>query len=114
MKRIGKATIWAAVMVFAFISAPFIIAAVDAPTLTPDKADYKPEELVTITGEGFEPNTVYDMPVIRPDGTIVFGDGSFLRGWDSVQSDAEGGFTYEYQLDGIVGSNLVLAYDHQP
>lgn len=75
-----------------------------APVLSTDKDDYAPEEMVTITGGGFAPNTLYDIPVTRPDGSIVTGDGSFSCGWDAVQSDASGAFTYSYQLDGIVGT----------
>ncbi|HUS82702.1 MAG TPA: hypothetical protein VM013_05545, partial [Dehalococcoidia bacterium] len=40
---------------------------------------------------------------IRPDGTIVKGDGTFTPGWDTVRSNAAGAFTYLYQLDGIPG-----------
>ena len=42
-----------------------------SPTLTTDKPDYKPEEVVHITGTNFAPNTTYAMPVLRPDGSIV-------------------------------------------
>ena len=81
-----------------------------APLLTTDKADYYSEELVTITGSGFAPNTLYAIPVIRPDGSIVHGDGSFTPGWDDVMSDGSGNFTYYYQLDGIFGTYTVQTY----
>ena len=81
-----------------------------APTLTTDKDDYFSNETVTITGGGFAPNTLYDIPVIRPDGSIVKGDGSFTSGWESVQSDESGDFTYLYQLDGIPGTYTVRVY----
>ena len=81
-----------------------------APVLTTDKDDYSPEGIVTITGGGFAPNTLYDIAVIRPDGSIVRGDGSFSCGWDTVQSRGSGSFTYRYQLDGIVGIYEVRAY----
>ncbi|MGA2285860.1 MAG: hypothetical protein ABSG55_06300, partial [Dehalococcoidia bacterium] len=81
-----------------------------APTLTTDKADYSPEEIVTVSGGAFAPNTAYDVVVIRPDGTIVKGDGSFVPGWDTVTSDDTGAFTYSYQLDGISGTYEVRAY----
>jgi len=81
-----------------------------APLLTTDKADYYSYEIVTVTGTGFAPNTTYDIPVIRPDGTIVHGDGSFLPGWDSVTSDGSGNFTYHYQLNGVLGTYTVQTY----
>jgi hypothetical protein len=81
-----------------------------APVLTTDKDDYSPQGIVMITGGGFAPNTLYDIPVIRPDGSIVTGDGSFSCGWDAVQSHGSGAFTYRYQLDGIVGMYEVRAY----
>jgi len=79
------------------------------PALTTDKADYAPEETVIITGTGFAPNAVYVIEVVRPDGSIVLGDGSFAPGSDSVISDASGSFTYNYILDGIQGTYNVSA-----
>src|SRR3990172_1053981 len=81
-----------------------------APTVTTDKADYYSSEIVTITGSGFAPNTDYDVPVIRPNGSIVKGNGSFSPGWDTVTSDAVGNFTYLYQLNGIQGTYEVRVY----
>lgn len=81
-----------------------------APTLTAHKDDYDPSETVTITGGGFAPYTLYDIPVIRPDGSIVVGDGSQAPGWDTVESDGAGAFTYSYALDGIPGTYEVRAY----
>ncbi|HUS82215.1 MAG TPA: hypothetical protein VM013_03025, partial [Dehalococcoidia bacterium] len=74
-----------------------------APFITTDKDEYFSNEIVTITGSGFAPDTDYAVPVIRPDGTIVKGDGTFTPGWDTVRSNAAGAFTYLYQLDGILG-----------
>ena len=76
-----------------------------------DKAEYASWETVTIFGSGFNPNVYYDIPVIRPDGSIVRGDGSSTLGWDTVQADLYGKFTYYYQLDGIVGLYEVRVYD---
>jgi len=81
-----------------------------APVLTTDKEDYFSNEIVPVTGNGFAPNTLYDIPIIRPDGSIVVGDGSFIPGWDSVTSDGLGDFTYLYQLNGIFGTYEVRAY----
>ena len=81
-----------------------------APVLDTDKADYFPSEVVTISGKGFAPNTDYDVAVIRPDGSIVKGDGTFQAGWDTVHSDDAGAFVYQYQLDGIEGTYEAAAY----
>lgn len=81
-----------------------------APTLVAHKDDYDPSETVTITGGGFAPYTLYDIPVIRPDGSIVVGDGSQTPGWDTVESDGDGEFSYSYTLDGIPGTYEVRAY----
>jgi hypothetical protein len=79
--------------------------------VTTDKADYYSNEIVTVTGTGFAANTSYDIPIIRPNGSIVHGDGSFLPGWDTVTSDASGNFTYLYQLNGIKGTYVVEVYN---
>jgi hypothetical protein len=60
------------------------------PTVTTDQADYFPNQTVVVTGTDFEPNPAYDVPIIRPNGSIVFGDGSFLAGWDSATTDGSG------------------------
>jgi Large extracellular alpha-helical protein len=73
------------------------------PTLATDKPDYRPDETVHITGTGYEPGDAYDVPVTRPDGTMVHGDASDLPGWDSVTADGSGNLTYDYILDGIFG-----------
>jgi hypothetical protein len=81
------------------------------PSITTDKADYAPTETVLISGSGFEANTNYYIPVIRPDGTIVLGDGTFTPGYDSINSDTDGAFLYEYILDGVFGLYEVRVYD---
>lgn len=73
------------------------------PTLATDKPDYRPEETVHITGTGYEPGTAYDLPVLRPDGTMVRGDASELPGWDTVTADGSGDLAYDYVLNGIFG-----------
>ena len=96
-----------------------------SPTLTTDKADYSPEETVAIAGTAFDPGQTYDMVVIRPDGSIIRGDGNFnpdhsytcdaanaavVDCWDSVTADSGGSLTYQYVLDGIAGSYEIRAY----
>ncbi|MBN1147361.1 MAG: hypothetical protein JXA78_08895, partial [Anaerolineales bacterium] len=86
------------------------VVAEDFPTVNTDKEDYAPEETATITGAGFTPGAFYDIPVIRPDNSIVLGDGSFAPGFDTVQADDNGAFTYIYQLNGVLGLYEVRVY----
>jgi hypothetical protein len=58
----------------------FIVGAEGDPQVTTDKPDYYSNETVIITGTGFAANTYYDVPVLRPDGSYVKGDGSFQPG----------------------------------
>ncbi|MDH4291555.1 MAG: MopE-related protein, partial [Dehalococcoidia bacterium] len=72
------------------------------PSVWTDKADYYPEETVTIFGTGFSPGPVA-LTVTRPDGEIE----QVL----DVSADSSGSFTATYQLDGIVGTYIVDAID---
>ncbi len=83
-----------------------------SPAVTTDKPDYAPNETVVITGTGFNTGDVLDVVVIRPNGSIVKGDGSQAPGWDTVTAAPGGGFTYNYQLDGIVGPYTIQVYAH--
>src|SRR5262245_60783300 len=98
----GALTVLATVFVVGLVSLGVLAlgagVAFSGGVVTTDKADYAPEETVTVTGGGFAPNASYDVAVIRPDGSIVKGDGTFTPGWDTVQSNLLGGFTYLYQL----------------
>ena len=80
-----------------------------APTLTTDKPDYLSGEIAHISGGGYAPSQ-YALPVLRPDGSIVKGDGSFTLGWDIVTADAEGNLAYDYRLDGIFGGYEARVY----
>jgi len=95
----------------AMLLAGFQPAAAETPVVTTDKADYAPGETVIVSGSNFAATTDYAIPVIRPDGFIVKGDGSFEDGWDTVTTDADGDFVYEYILNGIEGLYEVRVYD---
>ena len=71
----------------------------ESPSVVPDKQDYSPLETVTITGSGFDPGVSYAIPVVRPDGFIVVGDGGGELGWDTtLPADDGGGFTTPISL----------------
>ncbi|MBU0530106.1 MAG: VWA domain-containing protein, partial [Nanoarchaeota archaeon] len=88
------------------------------------KLDFRPEETVYIHGAGFPAESFFDIVVIRPDGTIVDGsagfdpvcneEGPLLDGcYDTVLSDYDGSFIYQYILNGIYGTYHVNAFDDQ-
>ena len=110
MKKTLALTILIAILICC-VFVPLVYAEDLTPAITTDKVDYAPEETVLITGSGFNSFTYYDIPVIRPDGSIVVGDGSFMQGWDDVNTDASNRFTYEYILDGIFGLYEVRVYN---
>jgi len=84
------------------------------PSLTTDKADYAPGEVVTVFGADFTPDTAYALPVLRPDGSIVTIDPishEITYGWEITEpAGADGSFAYFYQLDGILGTYEARAY----
>ena len=109
----ARALGFAALAVTALIVAALAVTNTNAaPTVTTDKADYHPSDTVIITGGGFAPNTFYDVPVVRPDGSVVKGDGTLTLGWDSVFTNGSGAFTYNYKLDGVLGSYQVKVYPY--
>ena len=85
-----------------------IFTAEAAPQVSTDKANYAPNETVTITGTGFDADGWYEVPVIRPDGTIDETDGA--SGTDEAQANASGMFVYSYKLNGISGEYRVEVY----
>jgi hypothetical protein len=112
---ISGAVIAALAMTF-MMAAPSM--AETSPSISTDKPDYAPEELVTITGVNFAPDTTVTVSVSRPDG-ITTDSSQGLSGPYSVtitsnpdnKTDDNGGFTAVYQLDGIFGTYTVSAND---
>jgi LPXTG-motif cell wall-anchored protein len=72
-------------------------------SIATDKADYAPGETVDMTGAGYAPSCLVEIEVIRPDGSVVKGDGSFEPGADEVRARAGGTIAYAYVLNGIEG-----------
>src|SRR5262249_45321753 len=64
---------------------------------------------VHISGSGFAANCSLNVKVIRPDGSVVTGDGTFTPGMDAVTTDSNGAFIDNYILDGVVGTYTVQA-----
>ena len=94
---------------FALLALPSGALSTNSPEISTDKPDYAPGETVHISGTGFQAGD-YALPVLRPDNSLVKGDGSFTPGWDIVTADAEGNFSYDYILNGIVGTYEARAY----
>src|SRR2546422_783094 len=98
---LGLTAIFVVVLALGFLfSAP--ARAERAPTLSTDKPDYAPEQIVTIYGAGFLSDANVTVAVTRPDNTT--------NTWN-VTSDAAGAFVTTYQLDGIQGNYTVVATD---
>ena len=76
-----------------------------------NKEDYSPGSTVIMLGKNFEPNTFYEIVVIRPDGSTVLGDGSFDPGSDIVLTNSAGVFNYHYKLNGIDGLYTIEVKD---
>jgi LPXTG-motif cell wall-anchored protein len=72
-------------------------------TIATDKADYRPGATVHMTGSGYARSCLVKVKVVRPDGSVVRGDGSFEAGVDQVRITARGRLFYDYVLDGIEG-----------
>jgi acyl CoA:acetate/3-ketoacid CoA transferase alpha subunit len=66
-----------------------------APTVSTDKPMYSAFSTVHISGSGYSANQVLAVPVIRPDASIVKGDGTQTAGWDTVTANGSGSFTYD-------------------
>ncbi len=87
--------------------------------------DFSPGSTVYIHGSGFDPNTTYDIPVTRPDGSIIKGDGNFDPAdhryvcpdgawacWDNTTTNGDGDLSYQYILNGIEGLYRVAVFTY--
>ena len=72
-------------------------------TIATDKADYRPGATVHMTGARYARSCLVKVKVVRPDGSVVRGDGSFEPGVDQVRTTARGRLFYDYVLNGIEG-----------
>ncbi|MFL5896122.1 MAG: hypothetical protein ACJ76Z_13560, partial [Thermoleophilaceae bacterium] len=62
---------------------------------------------VQIAGSGYGAGCQVIVEVVRPDGSVVTGDGSGASGSDVVATDANGDFTYAYKLSNVDGTYIV-------
>lgn len=74
---------------------------VDSPTVTTDKADYAPTDVVLVSGTGFTPEKTYTLVISSTDEPPVTAS-------DSVTADSQGYFAYAYQLDGNYRLNYLV------
>ncbi len=113
--------IFTSLMVLSIVATPVMAedSAVSSPRIWTDKADYAPEETVTIYGTGFAPNSPITVNVIRPDGHVdssLDAESKILYRVTIIYqpdgtTDADGNFTATYDLDGILGTYTVIATD---
>jgi len=84
-----------------------VVSPVLAATITTDKLDYAPEEIVTISGAGFTYQVPVTVTVTRPNGD----SNAYVPYPQPAIPDESGSFSVSYQLDGIVGLYTVDAID---
>jgi hypothetical protein len=72
------------------------IAFTNGPQVSTDKGDYRDNETVRISGVAFSPMTDLSVRVTRPDGSVVTGDGTNTPGTDTITTDAQGAFSFDY------------------
>ncbi len=77
-----------------------VFAATGNESISVDQPEYTMGDTVKIPGQGFEPNHLIKIQVIRVDGSIVTGNGTETPGSDIITTDPYGTFTYFYLLDG--------------
>ena len=82
-----------------------------APSIWTTRADYNPDEVVTIYGDGFSAGVPVTVKVTRPDTSVITGDGSGTPGSDTVATGPDGTLVYHYKLNGILGTYTVEAID---
>jgi len=73
-----------------------------SPTITTDKDDYAPGDVVTISGSGFMADSTITLTINHPDNGIAT--------WTS-ESDGDGAFETTYRLDGFAEWYTVNAVD---
>jgi len=107
--------VWFVILLFVTIivlptlmSASTVHAQDSRPKILTDKEDYSPGDTVIISGSGFNFNAIIRITVTRPpdSSNVIRIDGPY-----EVQSDSSGSFTYNYALDGILGTYTVEATD---
>ena len=92
-RRMGTVALFAALLALVFYT---VARPAGSPSVTPDKEQYLAGETAVLTGANFSLNQSYDIVVVRPNGTMVKGDGTETPGFDAVTSSASGAFVYNY------------------
>ncbi|HEX8053828.1 MAG TPA: SdrD B-like domain-containing protein, partial [Thermoleophilaceae bacterium] len=73
-------------------------------TVRTDKARYPTEDLVHVSGSGYAAGCEVVVRIVRPDGSVVVGDGSETTGSDVVRTSADGRLAYDYRLGTVSGT----------
>src|SRR3972149_5895759 len=87
-------------LITTLLSTSYLYAATGNEIIYSDEPEYTQGDIVTIYGEGFDPDKNIIVEVERADGSIVTGDGTNSPGSDIVTTDSSGNFIYTYILDG--------------
>src|SRR4029453_1173288 len=95
-----------------------ICAQTGAEAVITDEPSYPSGSTVHISGTGYAPDCYVIVQVVRPDGSVVTGDGTNTPGSDTAVADAEGNLVYDYIAQDVAGvyqvnvvgaDNVVLA-----
>ncbi|MFL5780534.1 MAG: SdrD B-like domain-containing protein, partial [Thermoleophilaceae bacterium] len=86
-------------------------AATGAETVRTDRPSYPNKDLVHVTGTGYAADCDVAVRIVRPDGSVVTGDGTETPGSDMVRTRADGSLGYDYRLGTVDGTYWVYAVD---
>ncbi|HKP88982.1 MAG TPA: SdrD B-like domain-containing protein [Thermoleophilaceae bacterium] len=85
--------------------------ATGSETVRTDRPSYPNRDLVHVTGSGYAPDCDVAVRIVRPDGSVVTGDGSETPGSDMVRTGADGALAYGYRLGTVDGTYWVYVVD---
>ena len=113
--RVFRTTTLIAAFACAALLAFYVVAQqAGTPTITSPQRVYLASDTVALSGTNFAPSDSVDVVVVRPDGTIVQGDGLETPGFDVAATDASGSWSLAYVLNPeateIFGRYDVTAY----
>ena len=86
-------------------------AATGSETVRTDKPGYPNLDVVHVGGSGYAAGCPVTVRIVRPDGSVVTGDGTETPGSDTVTTGPDGSLAYDYRLGTVDGTYWVYAVD---
>src|SRR4029453_10727776 len=87
----------------AYASGTPICAQTGGEAVITDEPSYPSGSTVHISGTGYAPDCYVIVQVVRPDGSVVTGDGTNTQGSDTAIADAAGNMGYDYIAKDVAG-----------